>query len=153
MTNDERRGPGRPRREDQPDVLRQPLAPEGDQNLEVQEEAERQRAEARAVNTLNAQREAEDAQQNEERRLADLKEAEKARKKAKKSFEGPTIEVLLTRKYVPTHLVDSEGDLIENTGTVLTEMPAGTTLKLPKEEAVRAINLGVAQITSKSFDG
>lgn len=50
------------------------------------------------------------------------------------------VEVELLRKYCPRFLVDDEGNVTEqNGGGTLVTFPAGTLLKLPREEAVRVM--------------
>ena len=153
MNDQIKRGPGRPPRVEPIEVDRDPIDTTENYTpgLEAQELAEEQRRAARAVADMNALQEAEDNAAAQRVRDADLKA--EARRKDKKAYDGPMVEVLVTRKYVPSHIVDAEGDLIPQTQSINDTIMPGTTISLPREEAVKAVKLGNAEITSKSFDG
>lgn len=157
MTDEPKRGPGRPRRETvdgENDVIRQPLQTEDENPAKVlYDEAEARRRENTAIAQYNVEQELADQADLAKRQELEDKAAAKARKDAKRAYNGSTVEVLIVRKYVPTYRTDAEGDLVaqDNSSANPKEVQPGTTLNLPKDEAARAVKLGIAEITANSF--
>ncbi len=73
--------------------------------------------------------------------LAKSADPEIAIEKKPASVSGHLIEVEILRKYAP----DGQPQEIKQT------VPPGTVLELPKAEAVRALKLGIARATDRTF--
>jgi hypothetical protein len=63
---------------------------------------------------------------------------------------GKLVEVELTRPYVPKFIENDMGELVRQ-GEIKAKLPVGTVLKLPKDEATRALNLHIATATPNTF--
>jgi len=109
---------------------------------EAQEIAEKQEAAAIATANYNATQELIDDQT--------ATSATTGLPKAPKAKKEKLVEVLLKRKYAPVYIEDDMGGLVKNDGVMKT-LEAGSTVKLPQEEAMRALQSGIASITNNSF--
>ena len=113
--------------------------------LETQETAEEQEEAAQRIAMLNAIQDAEDSAEPD--REAAIAAAQKAQGKKGEKY----VEVLLTRKYAPKQIVNEDGELVDQ-GEISQTLPAGATVKLPQKEASRALQLGIATATDKTFE-
>lgn len=74
----------------------------------------------------------------------------------KPTFSGDTIggeplmEVLLLKTYAPVHIENDMGEMVPQ-GEIKQKIAAGSTVRLPKTEAARALKLGIAQVTENTF--
>lgn len=113
--------------------------------LQTQETAEEQEEHAQRVAMLNAIQDAEDSA------VPDREAAIAAAQKAEGKKGDKYVEVLLTRKYAPQQIADEDGNLVDQ-GEVSQTLPAGSTVRLPQKEASRALQLGIATATDKTFE-
>lgn len=155
MSNtEERRGPGRPPKQRE-DFQPQPsdTASGGRLGTQVgepkriqQEEAEERDEQRRDIDEYNQAKANEDAMSATRAQELQQIEEDKKRKKGEKS-----VEVHLERDYRPADEIGEDGAL-RDSGDVGQKIPAGTTIRLPKAEAARALKLGIARATDRTFD-
>lgn len=154
MSNEPRRGPGRP-----PNTPTVPNhAPDdasggllgnqvGEGRAREQEEAEQVERQRREQEEANAEQAAMDAVSAAEAHDARLREEAAAKKKKAEAL----VEVKLNRDYRPADSISDEGKLVGN-DEVGQKISAGATISLPKREAARALKLGIASATDRTFD-
>ncbi len=113
----------------------------GPAKLKQQEEAEEEARRINEKNALNAQKDAAD------------RAARKASGGKPLVYDGDMIEVQLLKKYTPEYWEQDDGSFLLQ-GEVKQTLPKGSTVKLPKTEAARALSqsTGIATTTARTFD-